>query len=67
MHMKNLLKKLAYLESANDQLSTELSYVDTLLRSIGFTDGLATVKTAAKELYEQEHGASSHEEKPLEE
>lgn len=57
MHMKNLLEKLAYLEFVNDQLSTELHYVDKLLRSVGFTDGLATVKTAAKELYEQEHEA----------
>ena len=54
MHMNRLLEKIAYLEFANDQLSTELSYVDRLLRAIGFSDGLKTVKSAAQELFEQE-------------
>ena len=52
--MKKILEKVAYLEFVNDQLSTELHYVDRLLRAVGFTDGLATVKQAAKELYEEE-------------
>ncbi len=56
MHMKKLLEKIAHLEFVNDQITTELQYVDTLLRSIGFSEGLKTVKTAAKELYEEEHG-----------
>lgn len=54
MHMNKLLEKIACLEFANDQLSTELSYVDRLLRAIGFSDGLKTVKSAAQELFEQE-------------
>ena len=54
MHMKKLLEKIAQLEFMNDQISTELQYVDRLLRSIGFADGLRTVKKAAKELYEEE-------------
>ena len=54
MHMKKLLEKIAQLEVMNDQISTELQYVDRLLRSIGFADGLRTVKKAAKELYEEE-------------
>lgn len=56
MHMKKLLEKIAHLEFVNDQISAELQYVDKLLRSIGFSDGLRTVKSAAKELYEEEHG-----------
>ncbi|MBS0655302.1 MAG: hypothetical protein JSR46_05975 [Verrucomicrobia bacterium] len=67
MHMKKLLEKLAYLEFVNDQLSAELHYVDKLLRSVGFTDGLVTVKSAAKELYEEEKGAPSQEDQLTEE
>ncbi|SCA62562.1 Uncharacterized protein SCG7086_AB_00240 [Chlamydiales bacterium SCGC AG-110-P3] len=48
-------KKVAYLEFVNDQLTTELRYVDTLLRSIGFPEGLETVKLAARELMDREH------------
>ncbi len=55
MHMKKLLEKIAHLEFVNDQIATELQYVDRLLRSIGFAEGLKTVKSAAKELYEEEH------------
>jgi hypothetical protein len=49
-----LLERIAQLEFQVDQLSTELQYVDELLRSVGFTDGLTSVKAAAKELAEFE-------------
>lgn len=52
-----LEKRVAYLEFVNDQLTTELRYVDTLLRSIGFPEGLETVKLAARELMDRD---SSH-------
>ena len=52
MSSHELEKRVAYLESVNDQLASEIRYVDRLLRSIGFPDGLATVKTAAQELME---------------
>lgn len=45
-----LLKKIAVLESINDQLSTEVTYMDQLMRMLGFTDGLETVKLSAREL-----------------
>lgn len=48
MDIKELLKKKAQLETMNDQLMSELRYVDELMKSIGFTDGLATVKAAAE-------------------
>ncbi len=51
---EELLKKLAELEFANDQLVSELGYLDSLMRSIGFTDGLATVKATARELLERD-------------
>ena len=57
MHMDKLLKRLAHLEFINDQIATELQQVDALLRSIGFSEGLKSVKGAAKEIYEQEHSA----------
>lgn len=59
-YMKNveqkldLQKKVAYLESLNDHLLTELGYVDHLMRLVGFAGGLETVKLTARELYEAE-------------
>jgi hypothetical protein len=47
-------KKIAYLEFVNDQLISEIHYVDRLLRLIGFPDGLDTIKNAAQEVVEEE-------------
>jgi len=44
-----LQSKLARLESINDQLQTEITQVDALLRAVGFEEGLSTLKTAAVE------------------
>jgi len=38
---KSLRQRIAHLEFANDQLHTEIKYLDQLLRLIGFCDGLA--------------------------
>jgi hypothetical protein len=54
---KALLDKIAYLESINDQLITEIKYVDNLLRRAGFTEGLKTLKTAAIEMIRREEEA----------
>lgn len=53
MDEKSLLKKIAHLEFVNDQLASELRYVDRLLRVIGFPDGLNTVKETAEEVKEE--------------
>jgi hypothetical protein len=45
-----LQERIAKLEFQNDQLATELSYLDALLRRIGFSEGLSSVKSAAYEL-----------------
>jgi len=45
-------ERIANLEFQNDQLTAELQYVDQLLRSVGFSDGLSSVKGAAQELSE---------------
>lgn len=54
MSKKDLIKKIAQLESLNDHLTTELSYIDQLMRLVGFAGGIETVKLTAKELYESE-------------
>lgn len=46
-------RRIAELEFINDQLSAELSYVDNLMRSIGFTEGLTSIKATAQEVLEQ--------------
>lgn len=53
MTKSQLLKKIAYLESVNDQLSTEVTYVDHLMRLIGFSEGLVTVKATAQEIIDK--------------
>lgn len=45
-----LHKRVAQLESMNDHLSSELTYIDQLMRQVGFTEGLTTVKATAQEM-----------------
>lgn len=53
MTKKELLKKLARLESMHDQLISELSMIDDLMRQVGFSDGLRTAKATALEIHQQ--------------
>jgi len=53
MSKKELLKKIAKLEFMNDQLETEIGYLDALMRGIGFQEGLTTVKATADEILRQ--------------
>jgi hypothetical protein len=55
-YMKNqdLLNKIAKLESINDQLSSELNYLEKLTKSLGFSEGLKTLKAAALEMLEED-------------
>lgn len=64
MDTEGLTKRVAYLEFVNDQLLTELKYIDHLLRSIGFPEGLETVKKAAREIRELEEEQQSYDEGP---
>lgn len=50
MKEEALEKRIAQLEFEQDQLLSELQYVDTLLRKVGFSEGLETVKWAAKDI-----------------
>ncbi len=52
MKQKDLLKKIAKLESMNDQLSAELQYLERLAKALGFAEGLKTLKAAALEMLE---------------
>lgn len=47
-----LLKKIANLESLNDQLVTEVTYVDHLMRLVGFSEGINGIKATAEEIIE---------------
>ena len=51
---EELIKRVSELETINDQLLTEVHHLDELLRKIGFEEGLKTLKSAAKELMEEE-------------
>ncbi len=57
MNKTQLAKKIAYLEFVNDQLDTEITYIDTLLKSVGFPRGLASAKEVALELLENENSS----------
>lgn len=54
MKNKDLVKKLAKMESINDQLAAEIRYLDQLARALGFAEGLKTLKSAALEMLEMD-------------
>lgn len=61
MTKAQLMKKIAVLESINDQLSTEVSYVDRLMRLVGFSGGLETIKATAVEIIEKGYQEQDNE------
>lgn len=50
MDTSQLQQRLAYLEFVHDQLETEVTELDLLLRSIGFPQGLSSIKEIAHEI-----------------
>ena len=52
MKEQALQKKIARLESVNDQLTAELHYLEKLTRSLGFAEGIKTLKAAALDMLE---------------
>ncbi len=48
-----LRQKIARLEFEHDQLLAELHHVDEMLRSVGFSEGLETVKGVMNEIIEK--------------
>ena len=53
MTKSELQKKIALLESLNDHLHTELSYVDHLMKIIGFSSGIQSLKITAELIMQQ--------------
>ncbi|WP_166155538.1 MULTISPECIES: hypothetical protein [unclassified Neochlamydia] len=62
MTKAELIKKIAVLESVNDQMYSELYEVDRLMRLVGFEGGLETVKLTAQEIYQSGHVGEEGEE-----
>lgn len=56
-----LQKKVARLESIQDQLESEIAYVDYLLKAVGFPKGLASAKEVAIEILSQSEGEARQE------
>ena len=52
---EKLLKRISELESLNDQLASELRFLDDLLRKVGFDQGLITLNSAAQERIQHDH------------
>ena len=50
MNKTQMSKKIIRLESLHDELQAEIAYIDNLLRSVGFPQGLASAKEIALEL-----------------
>ncbi len=50
----NLLKRIAKLESINDQLAAEIHYLEKITRALGFAEGLKTLKAAALEMLNED-------------
>jgi len=54
MTKQQMQKRMAYLESMNDMLQAEISYLDTLMTKVGFTGGLAALKASAQEICDKD-------------
>jgi hypothetical protein len=54
MKKKELITKIAQLETINDQIVSELEYLDSLLKQIGFEKGLTSLKSAALEIIQNQ-------------
>ncbi len=50
MTKADLIQRMVDLELANEELIAELAYFDTLMRQIGFAQGIDTVKATAQEI-----------------
>lgn len=61
MNKTQLNQRIARLEFVHDQLETELTYVDELLKSVGFPRGLASAKEVALELLEESNHPAENE------
>jgi len=52
MNQRQLTAEIARLESVNDHLQTEVTYIDDLLRLSGFSRGIESLREVAIEMIE---------------
>jgi len=62
MKKKELINKIAKLETINDQLQAEIDYLDNISKELGFVNGVTTLKSAAKELLKEQGDTSFDDE-----
>jgi len=55
MSNHHLERKVAKLETLCDQLQAERTYLDEILKEIGFEEGLKTLKEAASEMLDKKN------------
>ena len=65
MKKKELIKKIAQLETFNDQLLAELEYLDILAKQIGFEEGLSSLKSAAQEILNEQQINEDDQDDPM--
>ncbi len=58
-------KKIAQLESLNDQLQAEFTNLDVVLKELGFEKGIITLKEAAKEMLHNKNSDDEVEDSPI--
>jgi hypothetical protein len=52
--IKQIEQEIAWLESVNDHLQTDLEFIDTILRKSGFPQGVDSIKAAALEIIDDQ-------------
>jgi len=58
-------KKIAQLESLNDQLQAEFSNLDRILKELGFEKGIITLKEAATEMLNNKNENDEVKDSPI--
>lgn len=61
MNKTQLDKRISRLETVHDQLESEIQYIDKLLRSIGFPQGIQSAKQVALEIIENQEAEKQSE------
>jgi exonuclease VII small subunit len=65
MEKEKYEKKIAQLESLNDQLQAEFTNLDIILKELGFEKGILTLKEAAKEMLLNKNPSEQPEDSPI--
>ncbi|MBS4168621.1 hypothetical protein [Parachlamydia sp. AcF125] len=60
MTITQILKKIAYLETINKALHQEVLHLDVMMRQLGFSGGLETVKLTARAILKDKKQLRKH-------